>query len=303
MNQIIKNLEAIEQELEATRNELSERLSAVHQEFRPRLEAICTRRASYRLVAEELGLLTKQDESDEPPPAQEETEEPIQQEAEKPKQDEVTAPRHPAQKYDMPLGDAAEKILRESGNKQMRLSDLYEKVLQLGINPRPSAVSFRSALPKDAKKRFIQVRRGVYKLREAEEEKVEEENSETQQVTDSLPFPPISSNGKTPQNKEFVLTDAIREIASELNDEQFDADWLFDTLKEKYPSDISEERRNSVVATLGYLATQGFLSKIQRGKDGKPAIFKPVVQENPVSDKTLEEAVEEFEKDDDDDQW
>ena len=261
MNQIIKNLEVIEQDLNNIKAERDAKIEAIRQEYSKRLDTMHKRYESYRLVAEELGLLETQQADDE-------TASEISDESTDQEEIEIEH-RHPAQKYDLTIGDAAEKVLREKGTS-MPLRELQQKVAELGVTPTPS--TFRSTLAKDRKNRFEAVKRGVYKLRDSNGKAIERK---TDTLIDSYESPVTTNGNKAIQKKSsFVMTQAIREIVFKLNREPFNEDWLFNTLQEKYPNEINESKRKSVYATLGNLVKQRKLDKLQRGKDGNPAIFR-----------------------------
>lgn len=290
MNQILKNLEAIEEERNLLQAEYDDQIEALHKKYCGRFAAIHKRLESYQLVAKELGLVDLP-ESD--VKATENNQSIVNQGI---KQVEAEN-RHPAQKYNMPINDAVEKVFRETGNKPMAVEQLRQEVAKLGITP--SSATFRSAIAKDSKKRFEAVRRGIYRLRGANGTPINQQSNTLfdSSVEANLPITETISKDSNSKNNGFVMTEAIKKIVLEVGDSAFDADWLFDILQERYPSDINEERRKSVLATLGNISDQLQIVKIRRGKDKQPAVFQkngvPEVVESDVhSEQVLEQAKE-----------
>jgi len=73
---------------------------------------------------------------------------------------------------------------------------------------------------------------------------------------------------------EFVMAAAIKKVVPELNGEKFDAFEFFKKIQDRYPNTLSDDKRNSFVATLSLLMKKGFIIRIEKGKDGKAPIFK-----------------------------
>jgi len=262
MNQIIKNLEVIEQDLNSLQAEYNAKLEAIHLEYGERLSATRKRYDSYALVAAELGLL-KIPQIDNETKTEQETDvsESAHQKA------EITGVRHPAQKYDLPIADAIEQALRDAG-KPMPVEELRKMVAVLGVTP--SSATFRSAIAKDKKNRFETVRRGVYKLRGATRNGFTSEPRSLFEAN-SLDEP---QNGNSQKNHDFVLLEEVRKVIAELNGVEFTPRKAFEILQERFPGEINENRYKSVYSTVNNLRLKDELVKIRAGKDGEPAIYQ-----------------------------
>lgn len=271
MNEIIKKLEIIKQDLYSLETEYADKLEAVHQEYRARLEVTTKRYESYCLVAEEQGWLDASSfatpvldqEIDKPAPQIEEG----GQESEKDQIEANNESRHPAQKHPLTIGDAVEKLLKEAGIA-LGVNELRKRAKSFGIDP--SSSTFRSAISKDRQKRFERVSIGVYKLRNSNNKPVElpENSLFNSQIVD------VKSNGHNRKNYGFVLVEQVRKIVAELDGREFTPVEVFEKLQEQFPDKIDKSSFKSIYSTVNNLRIKNELVKIRDGKDGEPAIYK-----------------------------
>lgn len=83
----------------------------------------------------------------------------------------------------------------------------------------------------------------------------------------------VKSENNNPQ-KFNGMTDAVRRAVKRLTKQQFTVNDVYDELVTLFPSDINPDKKPSISATLGNLASSREIERVEGGGPGKPTIFK-----------------------------